>query len=211
MIMFGERFIEGEPATFFTQSEAAWKMRLEGELQDFPVRPDYGVTLEFVVTAWRRRGHSFDIDNLAKPVFDLLRRPQVEFVEIGMKKGTAPGVRVRVSDQRPPAPQAIRLWMRRLLVGSQKHEGIHPSLRGHLPVASDCPLRVSLLFFEPVLLTDFGFTGSVKPTLDQLWPIIGGTAGRPRDDRIRHLTAQYSDQRMTGVEIGIDELEGSLN
>ncbi len=201
----------GEPATFFTRSEVSWKARLAEKLGGFRVRPNCGIKLEFIVSAWKRRGHHFDLDNLAKPVFDVLEKPQVEFVDIFVKQGADPGVWIQVSDEWPPVLRAGSFWLRRLLVGSQKHEGVHHSLRSLPPLAGDFPLCVRLLFYEPVLLTDFGFEGSVKPTLDRLWPIIGGTSSRPGDYRIRHLSAQYSDQRMTGVGVAIEELEGGLN
>jgi len=206
MVSLGEWHIRGEPATFLTSAEAAWNDRLRAGLAGFGIRPGEGIHVRFEVSAWTRRGHHFDLDNLAKPVFDSMGRPQVYFVDVATKIGPEPGVRVRVDQEFPAAPTVVGFWMRRLLVGSQRNEEIHSSLRGIAPLDPNGPLRVHLLVHEPVLLTDFGFSGFIKPTLDRFWPVIGGQPHSPKDHRFRHLVAQYSDARGTGVSVAIEEL-----
>lgn len=196
--------IEGEPSSFLTRSEAEWKRRLSQGLAGFQVRPEEGLHVQFLVSSWRRGGNLFDLDNLAKPLFDVLGGPEVQYVDLKVSLGGPPGVFIEVG-QNLPISVPTNCWMSRLIIGSVKHLHADPALRNVRPFPGDTPLRVQLAVHEPVSIADFGFTGFIKPTLDRLWPVVGGAPGRPHDHRIRHLIVRRSSDRPSGVSIGIAE------
>lgn len=167
-----------------------------------------GIRLRFVVTSWRRRGHLFDIDNLAKPVLDTLSRPAVPFVEAEIQFGSDPGVEISVP-RNPLRQVAPIVWIPHLPRTSIRRPEADPSLLEVPPIGVGDFLRVHLHVHEHDLITNFDFTGFVKPTIDRLWPLLGGTARAPGDHRIKHLIVSRSSERQTGVSIGIELLDVS--
>lgn len=199
--------IDGEPVLFqvpSTQTEVEWRERIQQACADVELSPQTGLRLDFIVSSWRRRGQRFDLDNLAKPVLDALGHPEVRFIDARIDVGPEPGVAISVIGELPAVSPTF--CMQDLTLGSVKRTEGHPALRGVPPFAGDRPLRVQLTVHERASITDFGFTGFVKPTLDRLWPVIGGTSSRPHDHRIRHLIVTRSAERPSGVTVGIEAM-----
>jgi hypothetical protein len=117
-----------------------------------------------------------------------------------------PGVEVALTPDHRQLRDAPHFWMKSAVVGSARRPGPHPDLPHDLRLAGAAPLRVHLTIHESLLLTDFGFTGFVKPTLDSLWPVIGGSSLSPSDHRIHHLIVARSSERPSGVSVAIEEL-----
>jgi hypothetical protein len=164
-----------------------------------------GIVLRFVVTSWKRRGHPFDLDNLAKPVLDALGRPNAHFVEATIQLGTDPGVSIGTASN-PSVLLPTLVHFRDLPRGSLRRPDVHPALLGAERFDGISPLRVHLDVHEQDAPTDFDFTGFVKPTLDRLWPVIGGTSRQPYDHLIRHIIVTRSTARSSGVSVGIARL-----
>lgn len=196
--------IRGEPATFLTSKEKPWKTLLKEGLDGFFVPPNHGLHVRFTVTSWKRRGHAFDLDNLAKPVLDLLKDVAPVFVEARVNLGDRPGVEITTSRTPTFSASGSSFWIRKPPVRSTKSLEVHPDLVGVPKIPSERPVRVFLAVHEPLPVTDFGFTGFVKPTLDLLWPIFGGRPGAPRDDRVRFLVVTGSDGRASGVTVSVE-------
>lgn len=199
-------WVSGEPPTFLTPREAAWKAKIKERVGEFHLAPGVGIALSFVVTSWQRRGHWFDLDNLVKPVLDTLSRPNAAFLEAAMRRGPDPGVTI-ATGWKPSRILAPVVWFEDLPRGSYRRPEIHPVLIGLQRFDGISPLRVHMAVHEADSLTDFDFTGFVKPTIDRLWPIIGGTETRPKDHLIRHLIVTRSSARASGISIGIEPLE----
>lgn len=201
-------WVPGEPPTFLTASERAWRSQIREAIAQFQLPANRGIRLRFVVTSWRRRGHLFDIDNLAKPVLDTLSRPVASFVDLDVQLGPDPGVEIS-------APAALLrqvapiVWIQDLPRTSARRPEADPALIVVPPIGVQDFLRVHLHVHEHDLLTNFDFSGFVKPTIDRLWPLLGGTAHAPEDHRIKHLIVSRSNERQSGVSIGIEPLDVS--
>jgi hypothetical protein len=185
--------------------EALWKARIRELVPELSLGSAEGIVLRFVVTSWKRRGHPFDLDNLAKPVLDALGRPNAHFVEATIQLGTDPGVSIGTTSK-PSVLLAPLVWFPDLPRGSLRWPDVNPALLAVEPFGGISPLRVHLDVHEPAALTDFDFTGFVKPTLDCLWPVIGGTSKQPYDHLIRHIIVTWSTARSSGVSVGIARL-----
>lgn len=198
--------VSGEPPTFLTAPEKAWKARVQEAFPQFQLPADHGIRLSFVVTSWRRGGHFFDLDNLVKPVLDAISRPVASFVEAEVHLGQDAGV--EISTPASPSRQVLPIaWMSDLPRTSIRRPDAHPALLAVSPLETDGFLRVHLHVHEPDLITNFDFTGFVKPTIDRLWPLLGGTARAPGDHRIKHLIITRSRERPSGVSIGVERID----
>ncbi len=172
-----------------------------------PFTDDDGVRVEFFVSSDKRRGHYFDLDNMAKVVFDALGHPPVKFVHLERAVCSNPGVVLTIGG---PSPSFALppIWMPALLrSGSFRDPVPHPALDGAAPIPGDTPLFVHLCVHEPEPITNFDLSGYIKTTVDHLWPVIGGDAHAPKDHRVHRLVLTRSDGRPSGVSIGIRPLE----
>ena len=197
--------VEGEPSSFLTPAEAVWKEKLKRGIPRFAIASDEGIRVVFTVAAWKRRGYYFDLDNLAKPVFDFLGRPDVPFLDLGVHLGPVPGVFIEVTREAPPRYEPV-CWFEQLVRGSVRHTDAHAALAGLPKFEGNDALYVQLVLHESGSITDFDFTGFVKPTLDRLWPVIGGSPGHPNDHRIQQLLISRSPDHPTGVSVAIGRL-----
>lgn len=200
--------VSGEPPSFLTAPERAWKARIKEAIPQFQLPPEHGIRLLFVVTSWRRRGQFFDLDNIVKPVLDAISRPVASFVDAEVHLGQE--ARVEISIPTSPSRQVLPIvWLSDLPRASIRRPDAHPALQVVSSFGTDGFLRVHLHVHEPDLITNFDFTGFVKPTIDRLWPLLGGTARAPGDHRIKHLIITRSSERPSGVSIGVERLDTS--
>lgn len=199
-------WIEGEPTSFLTPLESAWKEKLRSRLVGFIGPAGAGIRLSFKVTSWKRRGNHFDIDNITKPVLDVLGFADALFVDTAAELSSNPGVEVAFAHDHRRLGDAAHFWIKSAIVGSVRRPDPHRDLPHDLKFSGAAPLRVHLTIHEPLLLTNFGFTGFVKPTLDSLWPVLGGSSLTPSDHRIHHLIVARSSERPSGVSVAIEEI-----
>lgn len=198
--------IEGEPVLFMGRGEADWKERIKsasGALARPPA--PFGARLRFFVGNWKRRGHHFDLDNLVKPALDALAIPDLAWIDATMELSPRPGLEISLETSLPEGLPPIRIWFESSVRGSFKHTDAHLALAGAPALPGGGSVQVVLQAHEerdPI--SDFGFEGFVKPTIDQLWPVLGGEPGKPHDHRIRRIVVCRSDARPSGVSLGLE-------
>lgn len=197
-------FIAGEPALLLSRGEAAWRDAVRG----CGVIGLAEVRLRFVVRSWRRGGNRFDLDNLVDPVLAVvaaapaLRRSAWATVEIGDE----PGVKISATAP-PPAPaNATTVHLTAAPHRSVRTTERLAELTEHAPIGVDeaCGCELTLGKDTPGLV--FGFEGPIKPTIDALWPLLGGAPHAPADHRIRDLRVTV-DERLTGVLVALWPVE----
>lgn len=162
--------IDGEPPTFnypMSEREKAWRARVAAAVGNLDVAPQDGIRAEFTTSSDKRGGHYFDLDNMAKCVFDALSDRKPKYVELTRQVGDEPGVVLTVGlPESPPPPFLCCMAVRR---GNKRDPVPDPALRGLRAFTGAAPLYVHLAFHENVSLTDFGLSGAIKPALDCLW------------------------------------------
>lgn len=192
--------VEGEPALFFSKGEKEWR-RAVAAVQATAMT---AVALEFTVSSHKRRGHSFDIDNLCKPVLDELAwDPTSIWARVGV--GPAPGLRIFESPPPPAPPVAIRVLVNTPPSRSLRTTGI-PELAALAQVGlPDGSVGVELSFHAPdIRISDFGFEGPIKPLIDGMFIPLGGQSHRPADHRIKDLRIRRgAEPQGTGVTVAI--------
>ena len=132
-------------------------------------------------------GQPFDIDNLAKPVLECLGgRPTSVWVTVA--EGMDVGV-LLTSTPPPPAP----LDALTLSVKSPRSRSTRPvvpmSELANLPRlgTADQTIGLELAFDADQSISDFGFTGPIKPLIDGMENILGPGPHGPADHRIKDL------------------------
>jgi hypothetical protein len=194
--------IDGEPPTFnypMSEREKAWRARVAAVIGNLDVAPQDGIRAEFTTSSDKRGGNYFDLDNMAKCVFDALSDRKPKYVELTRQVGDKPGVVLTVGlPESPPPPFLCCMAVRR---GAKRDLVPEPALKGLCAFAGEAPLYVHLAFHEDVSLTDFGLSGAIKPALDCLWPLLGGKSARPHDYRIQRLVLRRSTARPSGVSV----------
>ena len=207
-------FIPGEPATFATKSERAWREAIRANA---PRRPsgsaETGVRMRFVVSSLVRAGHQFDLDNLCEPVFAVLTRDAgwfggsrrgVDWWHASRAVSTPSGCEVQmVTDLAVPAPG---VGLHGVYRGPRPRHGRSPELAAWasaMPPVDGPHLVLHLAFGDGSLNIADISTGVVKATLDCLYPILGGVAGAPDDHRINELFVRRGAPDRAPDEIGI--------
>lgn len=198
-----EIWVAGEPALYLTTRERAWRETVREALNGLTLPTDVGLELRFYVSQLKRRGHSFDLDNLVSPVLAELRLAGCKLVDAALLQSSEPGVRIRfASELQEPTPAST--WLPQTIRGSVKRPDVIAELAAVTPVAGDAPVAVYLTAHEDAdSVTDFGFTGFIKPTIDQLWPVLGGEPGKPHDHRVGRIVVQRSAERASGVSVAV--------
>ncbi len=202
-------WVPGEPATFATSGERAWRDHL---MRKTPTRAagvsDRGVILEYECTSSSRRGQPFDIDNLCDPVFSILvnskgwfggHRPNILWWRAARHLSTRPGCHITVFSTKAQeidvAPETVQLDA--VFQGPLPADAKDPVLSSWLKSigvkstrVSDPRFGVRICFHETrVNLGDIA-TGPVKHVLDCLYPVLGGNPGSPEDWRVELLQVE---------------------
>ncbi|MEW6280378.1 MAG: hypothetical protein AB1758_17240 [Candidatus Eremiobacterota bacterium] len=114
-------------------------------------------------------------------------------MESRIERATPPGLEIELDTSLPKELPEATIWFSEAVKGSVRHEQCHPALAGLKFGPLPGSVQVHLEAHDSDLrLTDFGFTGFIKPTIDQLWPVLGGAPGKPEDHRIRRLVVSRS-------------------
>jgi hypothetical protein len=176
-------FVRGETPSFLTAREVPWKKVLTQALLGMWRHP----RLEFRVAAWQRGFQHFDLDNLYKPVLDLVGSNAASVwrrIALGEPAG------VHLWEERPPSPPTplLRVELPNPPTRSLRREHALPELVGVSAIEGDALLGVSLAFHSPtVRVGDFGFDGPVKALLEAMGPVFGTYREGPRDYRLGDL------------------------
>jgi len=212
---------EGEPAPFATRGEALWKETLRRCINEAPgsVTSFTGVIFRFRVSALKRNGHPFDLDNLAEPVFAVLvnekgyfggKRPNIKWWMAERVISSSPGVEIILSNEKPSfvilGEKVFEGHYRGELPKSARDESFAEWVKSLLKITpSGESFAVYLTFSEHVNLGDIA-TGPVKHVLDNLYPVFGGKAGSPEDWKIEKLFVEKNSILADGVKIVITKL-----
>lgn len=194
-------FVEGHPALFLTRGERLWREAIRATGISTIAYPH----MTFTVTSFRRGGQDFDIDNLAKPVLEIVSsNPTTVWATV--HEGERSGV--LIEDAEPPTPGRIDLA---LDVPSPRRRSVNPltplaETNGMNVLGSaDAPVGIELAFdAEGERIGDFGFEGPIKPLIDALGNVLGTYSAGPRDYRVKELRIRRRERPgSTGVQIRI--------
>jgi hypothetical protein len=195
-------WVAGTPATFATRREQEWKDELNSALRSVePEKSLSGLIMEFAIDTLSPRGVPRDLDNLCEPVFSLIvntlkwfegSRPNIRWWAASMAVAESTGLRIRASHASgftAPTPQPAFSFS---FAGPLPRRGTDPALPDALAgrIHESAPgewLELQLLFGGRSVNIGDICTGRVKNVIDCLYPLIGGTPGRPHDHRIRRL------------------------
>jgi hypothetical protein len=184
-------FVEGRPALFLTPREPVWRelVRAAGiQARTIP-------RLTFIVSGFRRGGQDFDVDNLAKPVLEIVSTDPTS-VWVRVEEGTREGV--LIEDGVPPPAERTDLL---LDVLEPRRRSVRPAVplqeASGMPVlgTANAPIGLEIAFDDEMeRIGDFGFAGPVKPLIDSLGTVLGTYAGGPRDYRIKELRIRRGER-----------------
>ncbi len=180
-------WIPGEPVLFMGRREKEWQQAIADAVG---AATHTHPRLLFRVAAFRRRGHYFDLDNLLKPAIDELAGP-IDSVWASIHEAEEPGL--EISDERAPDPpeESIQFRIEEPASSSVKREAPVPEVLAIGALGVDEPVGIDLAFDDEAPLSDFGFTGPIKPSLDMLGPMLGTYGQGAADYRIRELRVRH--------------------
>jgi hypothetical protein len=144
--------------------------------------------LVFTVASFKRSGHYFDLENLAKPVLDFVA-PDAEAVWVSMQLGTSEGMEIEQCAPPPPSQYDLSFRIAAPPAQSSASRPAHPELLSvPCPLGSDEALGLELAFDSPTTpVSNFDFTGPIKALIDDLEPVLGSYHQKGRDYRIHEL------------------------
>jgi hypothetical protein len=192
-------FIAGEPAVFWGKGDQGWRELLRAS----GLAGVDTLSLRFVVSSFRRRSNWFDLDNLVVPVLSAVGARTLQSVWATVETGGIPGVHLG-HDVPPPAPEArLRSALRTPPVGSVHSAAPLAEFAEAVVLGTDEPLGCEIVLGPAVGPFVWGeFRGPAKPIIDSLWPLVGGTAGKQADHRIRDLRV-HPDVGCTGATVAL--------
>lgn len=192
-----ELFVTGEPATFATKGEKAWKesVKSAASLCVPTLEAVDSVSLNFTFSPHSWKSQPYNLDNLCEPVFDSLknagwfggRKSNVHWWQA--RKAEGPVSRVKILGQCEPSETDQRsVLLHAMYVGDlphdRRHEGfaawareIANGLHGPMPDR----LGIGLRFSRSDITIAETASGRVKNIIDCMYPIIGGEACAPHD------------------------------
>ncbi len=203
-----EFWIAGEPATFATKRERPWKEAIRQAVPDGEACcQSGGMLLDFQVQSRQRGNQPFDIDNMCEPVFSAMinqlgwlggRRPNLMWFRARRLLKAPAGCAARLEQGDAPEfqPDGYRLAFRDVYVAPLPKSGTAPELPAWLtelpgvPSATNESVSIKLSFAGTKMNLGDIATGTVKSTIDCLYPLLGGTAGAPDDWKVNALQCE---------------------
>jgi hypothetical protein len=221
--MSNDFFIAGAPATFATKGEIPWRSALTRSIEDPGDQDFLGVRLSFTLPTLEPKGHPLDVDNLCEPVFSILindrgffkgRRPNLRWWQATKVRGEKCGVRVILEESRPPdlAYELGEPSFNQLYSGTLPSSATDPDIPNWLSSLEVCRavngsgrFALQLDFLNPRVNVGNIASGTVKSTIDCLYPLLGGNEGKPEDWRIDRLlvTKGFSGDASGAVRIAL--------
>ncbi|RLI42054.1 hypothetical protein DRO69_10825 [Candidatus Bathyarchaeota archaeon] len=222
-----EFWVRGDPAPFATRGELLWKKALNKNLpQCYSYSQEQGVIIGFHLTNLFPRGQPLDIDNLCEPVFSILinkkgwfggRRPNLYWWQATKSEDPPTGCRIQIFSTGPPSMRITHnLVFDGYFPGPLPRNARDPNMPAWFHDAMDKRQKqldtlylIHLRFDNAKINIGDISTGVVKSTIDCLYPVVGGSAGRPEDWRISILRIEKSkgDYSGEGVNISIWKLD----
>lgn len=195
-------FIEGMPVLSGGRGQDEWQEAIRARV---PRKVD-NPKLTFVVSDLKRRGQSFDLDNLVHPVLMVFDEP-INYVSARLYVGDRPGL--LIEDARSELPQDRE--MKTIYVESHSEKSVK-GRRGIPEIADDGVFQehegigLSLEFDRTDIPIRKGWFGPTESVIDDLAPWLGfyTSRGLIADHRIRDLriTRGVAPER-TGVQLVI--------
>ena len=211
-----EWFVPGEPAVWLGSGEKDWKLKVGEMVALGSSTPPEALALEFRVRSFLRAGQPFDLDNMVTPVFEALLGPRRSPLRSALAlwsasriEDTSPGLRLLFQQRVAPFPAVDATLV------------LDVTLRGRLPVDSRdggtefvAGLREGLGDWSPRKLhrfaveVRFGDDTSditwvaehpIKPVVDCLFPVLGGTPGAPDDWKVHALRVSRGNPDLRGA------------
>lgn len=180
-------FVPGEPPVFDVKKSERlreWMQKIESAYARQASHP----RLRFVVGAWQRWYNYFDLDNLCKPVLEVIAK-DAESLWATMELGDQPGV--YISDFMPPTPPHVdgTFYIVHAPMTSKKQDEALPELVDANRIGTDEPLGVLLRFDSGKLSVGYKSIdfGPVKAALDALTQLVGMHKKQVADHRIHEL------------------------
>ncbi len=187
-------FVAGDPVPFMGIRERDWAYRVKHEVGETMTRPRF----RFVVGNSVHGGHRFGLDDLCKPVLDVIG-PRASSVWAEVTQGDNPGVGISVLS--PPYPPRIdRGIVIERTPGREHHAEITKEMALVPPLGGEGPVGAHITLGK-VQMADFGYGTPVRVLFDSLSAVLGGTASRPGDTRIRDLRVVRDHTHLTGAII----------
>jgi hypothetical protein len=191
--------VAGEPALWLGSGYEAWKRALADGISVDHEAAAAGIALEFRVSSLLRNGQRFDLDNLVSPVFQALlgsrrspARTQLTWWRASIAEYRPPSLALTfcdgaaaplvvpnsdlVLDCKIPAP-----YPSDSRGGGQDFvEALRAELRDHAPSHED-RFAVEIGFGSDVKDVSWVEERPLKPVIDCLYPVFGGSGGAPDD------------------------------
>ncbi len=195
-------WVPGIPAPFATKREVPWKIELERSIPAPPIEKFNGLKLKFVLPALAPNNQPLDIDNLCEPVFSVLinklgwfgsRRPNLKWWRASKICGQPSGLQLSLMEQ-TVAPEMTEEYgspffdityqgvLPSKATAPQIPSWLHSLKKFETPQNNDRFIICLQFRGLKVNIGDIA-TGKVKAIIDCLYPVIGGSGGKPEDWR----------------------------
>jgi hypothetical protein len=203
--------ISGLPGTYATAKEAPWKQAVHKQAPRPSFRgKEIGLRMRFTLPTLTPWGQPLDADNLCEPVFSVLidrigwfskSRSNLQWWQATKEEGTNHGCRITVhtSDSMilpQSKPDYAESYLGRLPANARSRPlgnwawNIRQQNRIRW-IPQECSLFVGFPS-ESYNIGNIGNNSIVKPTIDCLYPWLGGKEGSPEDHRIVSLAVSKS-------------------
>ncbi|MFN8624281.1 MAG: hypothetical protein U0869_26355 [Chloroflexota bacterium] len=201
--------VAGEPASFATSREVAWREQVAVALAEVPFDPA-GTVLSLDLVASPEPGLPFGpgLDDLCEPVIAAAvgrlgwfggKRPNIKGLWARKRIGPRVGVDIAVfSSWMDVSVGDVPVLLDATYPGEPPRSGrdlefaqwVGRELRA-LP-SPGSRVAVRLAYAGRMNIADVS-TGRLKSTIDCLWPVLGGTPGAPDDGRVTILAATQGE------------------
>jgi hypothetical protein len=206
--------VPGAPVTFAGGArEKRWKQAVEAAVPLAISDTQFtGLAINFAIPDARKQ----DLDNLSEPVLSVVvnrlgwfagRRPNLQW--LALRKAVAHELGCWISplssppvDWLPAHEMMVDETYAALLPSSATTPGLAEWIDKRCRSAGDCRYAVRLRFGDRLNLGDVA-TGVVKPIIDCMWPIWGGSAKAPDDWRVDQLLLQRECDEVPPGAVGI--------
>ena len=217
--------VYGEPYPFATNGEKQWKQDLIEQIpQKNSSSKEIGAILSFEYDPILHNS-LLDVDNICEPVFSILinnkgwfdsKRPAMQWYRATKKQGSKSGCIIEMVEQNPIEIMSEKgILFDKVFIGTFPNSAtdqffsswVEKGLDGKLENNDHCVVQLQFGSAE-VNLGDIA-AGKTKPIIDCLFPVLGGTAGDPEDDRISTLQVEkgVNGIPIDGVRIFVANLE----
>ena len=191
--------VAGEPALWLGSGYEAWKKTLAESVPFDHYPPSSGIVLEYRVSSMLRSGHRFDLDNLVSPVFQAVLGKRASSARMHLNWW-----RASIAEYKPPAlalsfcggsTEALVVPNGDLVLDckiaapypTDSREGgrdfvaaIRAGLGSHVP-GHDDRFAIDIAFGRDVKDISWVEERPLKPVIDCLYPVFGGSGGAPDD------------------------------